>query len=169
MAGTGSSLLPFDDWQPHWQRSIFSWLIGSSAMAYVLLLSISYILCLPCFEVSGKAQMTVWSFSNMYWMILDFCNSPWLILFLFSIILNFSLLPFAPIDCSDNHICVEFCTNCFLGIIDFCSLVLDNIFLGCVVWFEDSFHVTIAKSSEVLESVGNEWDYMSQLTFLKLY
>ena len=64
---------------------------------------------------------------------------------------------------------MEFCKYFFLGIIDFCRLVLDSIFLGCVVRFEDSFHVTIAKSSEVLESVSNEGDDMSQLSFLKLY
>ena len=158
MAGTGRCLLPFDNWQPHRERSILSWLIRSSAMACVLLLFISYILCLACCTVSAKAQMIVWFFSNMYWKILDFSNSPWLILFLFSIILNFSHLPFCPIYCSDTHIRVEFCINCFLEMTDFCSLVLDRIFLEHVVRFEDGFCVTIASSSEVLESVSNEWD-----------
>jgi len=41
---------------------------------------------------------------------------------------------------------------------DFCSLVLDRIFLAYVVWFDDSFCVTIVNSSEVLESVSNERD-----------
>jgi len=42
--------------------------------------------------------------------------------------------------------------------IDFCSLVLESIFLACFVRSEDIFCVTMTNSSETLESVSNEWD-----------